>query len=125
MNAVYVWNVLSLLVYVLVIHVVVKTGLTLRNAILAKPLRIPVAAFLAALLCQAVSFLVLQWDWIASDHNAAVGDLPSLGWLLFDYFNGIAMLAFAIGLKTYLSWKVPGADDCGKRYYRRRMQDQP
>jgi len=121
----YVWNMLSLGVYAAVVVMVIRTGFMLCSVRISRTLYVPVAAFLIALLCQAGSFLVLQSHWITEDFNSVVGEEVSLGWMLFDYFNAVAMLSFVIGLRTYLGWKTPGKSCDGKLQYRRRADDQP
>jgi hypothetical protein len=49
-----------------------------------------VTAITAIILC--LVFLVLQWDWIVSGHNEAVGNVTSYLWLIFDYSLAIFML---------------------------------
>ena len=50
-------------------------------------------------------FVVLQMDWITSDHNNAVGDKTAYLWLLFDYLNALSyitgMVAINVSLDVY------------------------
>jgi hypothetical protein len=39
-----------------------------------------------------ILFIFLQWDWIVSGHNEAVGDLTSYLWLIWDYALSLFML---------------------------------
>ena len=61
--------------------------------------------YIAFALSTCFIFVVLQLDWITSDHNNAVGDKTAYLWLLFDYLNAlsyiIGMVAINVSLDVY------------------------
>jgi hypothetical protein len=47
-------------------------------------------------------FMFLQYDWIVSSHNEAVGDLVSYLWLVWDYILSVFMIFLAFWCKLNL-----------------------
>lgn len=45
-------------------------------------------------------FIVLQIDWVINNHNEAVGDLTSLAWLGWDYWNALVYITINVTLGT-------------------------
>lgn len=75
--------------------------------------------FSVTLACQASTFTWLQIDWVVNNHDAAVGEDVSYAWLLFDYFNGFALLSISMALRVYLKWHSSRFAPDGRRWHRR------
>lgn len=56
------------------------------------------------LLGQAALFLTLQYDWIINNPDRQ-HDTNNYFWLLFDWLNGAAMLAYSATVRVYLLWE--------------------
>ena len=50
-------------------------------------------------------FLYLQYDWIMSSHNLAVGNSTSWAWLLFDYALATYLLINGTIVRVFVKWK--------------------
>lgn len=103
----YVGHMVSLVLYLLIILTCFSTLWCLANRPTnlygyAVPL---IILFNVSLMLQATTFVALQIDWIYEDFNAAVGDTTAYAWLMFDYFNGFALITFATILRIYVGWK--------------------
>jgi len=53
---------------------------------------------------QASLFISLQIDWVFNSYDDNIADMSAFAWLMFDYFNGAALLAFAKGNEALLKW---------------------
>ena len=49
-------------------------------------------------------FIVLQADWVMSNHNVNVGDATSWAWLIFDFALVFFMIAVAQSLSVIITW---------------------
>lgn len=104
----YVGHLVSLSLYVFV----VATCLSMFMCIMARKVKLPgyalavVITFITSLTLQASTFIGLQIDWIFMDYNNAVGDVTAYAWLAYDYFNGFALLSYAVALRIFLLWRT-------------------
>lgn len=97
------FHILTLVLYCIII--VTVTG-NLHTAMVMKK-GVWVKWSIVASLClgtQASIFIALQVDWVFNSYDDQISDWSSLGWLMFDYFNGAALLAFAKGNEALLKW---------------------
>lgn len=106
-----VWHWLSLVIYFMTIVYAVRClyNLHLFHSVSAEEekrqrIKVLLAVFCTFLIMQSTLFIALQIDWITSNHALSVGPSTNLFWLIFDYFNGLALLSFCVALLTYLKW---------------------
>ena len=59
---------------------------------------------LIATMIKAIAFCLLQADWIINDYDSGIDDVASLGWMLFDFLNGLTNLMIIVAVRVYLKW---------------------
>jgi branched-subunit amino acid ABC-type transport system permease component len=111
MSFVNIWHWLSLIIYFMTIVYAVRCLYNLHMFRISwqevrkqNQIRVLLASFCTFLIMQSTLFIILQIDWITSNHAISVGQTTSLFWLFFDYFNGMTLLTFCVALLTYLKW---------------------
>ena len=60
--------------------------------------------FNVALTLQAGMFMYLQIDWIISNYDAVIADVSATLWAVYDWTNGIALLAYTRILNIWINW---------------------
>lgn len=65
-------------------------------------LRYTIYAFTAFQVLTMLSFMYNQGIWLANNYDDVIGEVPSLGWLLYDYFNSIFHLTAASLITHYI-----------------------
>lgn len=97
-------HIASLIIYVAIIIVSVWGLFYIKYAEHIHHMPFTLKCFLVLATLQACTFIYLQLDWVSSGYNEAVGGTTSLLWLMFDYFNGLALLSFVVSTLIYLKW---------------------
>jgi hypothetical protein len=115
MNIVNIGNWAVFVIYLVVLVKSVQIFMHAHKAHLYGMVQPVVYAFGFCLTMQAVTFMVLQVEWILEDNNDSITDVASWGWMFYDYFNGFALLCFATALDIYINWRV-----CNSSHNRRR-----
>lgn len=119
----YVGHVLSLLIYLAVILSAVHTAFTLRTTTIPNHYTWIPKTFIGCLIVQAALFLGIQIEWVASTAYNVGATMEEYTRLVYDLFNGFALITFATALNIYLGWKQRKQDVM--RRYRRRREDHP
>jgi len=94
------------IIYIAVLFKAIQIFLNVRRANLYGIVQPVVYAFGFTLAMQSSTFMLLQLEWILAANNDSVSDVASWGWMFYDYFNGFALLCFAIALDIYINWRV-------------------
>jgi len=107
-------HVINLIVFGIVLLVWSTTARTIMQSNFHPTFRnIGLAAAFGAM-ALTVSFVALQLDWIISSHNAAVGDVTSFSWLIFDYALAFFMLIMGCWSQVNIALLGPNFRDQSK-----------
>jgi len=63
-----------------------------------------VSIFNVSLLIQATMFIYLQMDWIQSNYDSVIADTSAQLWAVYDWSNGVALLAYSRVLNIWINW---------------------
>ena len=72
----------------------------LTTKFLRTPWNVPPYMSSAFVIVASIWFIALQIDWVMNNHNEAVGDLTSLAWLGWDYWNALVYIIINVTLGT-------------------------
>jgi len=115
---------LIFILYFAIIFEVIRTGWRLRKVVMDGYMKCTLWFFLITLFVQAVSFIVLQLDWVTKDYDDKIADWSVWGWMIYDWANGLAHMLFVTAVRFYIGWKIEAAILADKTY-RRRVEDMP
>lgn len=102
----FVLNAAALVVY---IGVLVYGSIALyESRITHHPTHIRYAIMSLVALSMSVSaiFSVMQVSWIYSSVWQNLSAVDNIGWMVYDWVNGMAHLAFILTARVFLSWKI-------------------
>lgn len=119
MNSIVVFHLITLSLYVTITVTAISNIQYIHRTPAIPYLRGWFYLFSITLAMQSSVFTWLQVEWVINEHDADVGQEVSYAWLLFDYFNGFALLSIAMALRVYLRWHVSHYDFNGQRWHRR------
>lgn len=60
--------------------------------------------FNGTLTIQASMFMFLQIDWIMNNYDSQIADVSASLWAVYDWANGVAMLAYGRILNIWINW---------------------
>ena len=100
----------SFVVYFAVLVMIWKTSGLLRCVKLL-PLRQILAFFLSVSTVMCIAFMSVQSIWVLRYGFEPMMTLESVGWLIFDWLNGLAYLSFVSAIRLAILWK-PSCDGC-------------
>lgn len=119
MNTILVFHLITLSLYTAITFIALSNIHYVHRAPTIPYLRGWFYLFSITLACQSSIFTWLQVEWVINEHDSDVGADVSYAWLLFDYFNGFALLSVAMAIRVYLRWHVGKYDGNGNHYHRR------
>lgn len=106
MSVVFIGNWAVFIIYTLIVFKSVCNFMNIHKSNLTGLAQTVAYAFSFTLTMQASTFMALQVEWILQDNNSNVSDVASWGWMFYDYFNGFALLCFAICMEIYIKWHI-------------------
>jgi len=119
MNTIVIFHLITLSLYTAITFIAVSNIHYVHRAQNIPYLRMWFYIFSVTCAAQASVFTWLQVEWVINEHDADVGEEVSYAWLLFDYFNGFALLSIAMAMRVYLKWHVGHSSAEGEVHHRR------
>lgn len=55
----------------------------------------------------AAIFIVVQWTWIVQQQWKILSLAETLGWLMYDWLNGLTHLAIILAVRAFMRWEQP------------------
>lgn len=99
-------NLTSLIVYAFILVIGADTG-RLTARIENPSLRRWTRAFCISVLCMSSVFMAAQAAHVAAGHHFDPNNPLDVTWLLFDWINAIAYLAYLSALRVFVLWQHP------------------
>ena len=77
----------------------------LRGSYRSAPLRIIAASLLSLSLLTCLAFIVLNGLWIVEQAWRDLSDASNVGWIVWDWLNGISHLSFVLAVRVFVQWE--------------------
>lgn len=83
-----------------------------KEKLVPREILIPMALLTLFSIATCIFFVINQVEWVIHEYDSLVGTEVHYRWLMFDYMNGLAHLAYALSVKVNLCWRIKLCQSC-------------
>lgn len=87
----------------------------LLKCVQSESLRKMLSFFLSVTVVMCLTFMAVQSLWVVNYGFEPMVTLEAIGWLIFDWLNGLAYLSFVLSIRLAILWK-PSCETCIARH---------
>lgn len=98
-------NASSMLLYGMAVLFALIVLWELRGSYRSAPLRIVAASLLALSMLASSGFVGLNALWIAEEAWRDLSAPTNVGWIVWDWINGLAHLSFVLAIRVFVQWQ--------------------